>query len=93
MDRARWPSATVRSPLPPRTRTSPEAIRESHGNIPWRAFIATRNRVIRAYLGIDDDVIRSIIRGDVSDLVRLLSALPDQALPQGPADDGRPLIH
>ena len=55
--------------------------------------MATRNRVIRAYLGIDDDIIRSIIRGDVSDPVRLLSALLDQALPQGPADDGRPLIH
>jgi len=34
----------------------PLEIRANNGHIPWRQVIATRNRLIHAYLGIDDDV-------------------------------------
>jgi uncharacterized protein with HEPN domain len=43
----------------------PEAVRKAHSAIPWRMIIATRNRPIHAYLGIDDDTIWSIIRDDI----------------------------
>ena len=33
----------------------PEEIRAAYPEIPWRMIIATRNRVIHGYLGIDND--------------------------------------
>jgi uncharacterized protein with HEPN domain len=53
----------------------PEEIRSAHPEIPWRMIIATRNRLIHAYLGIDDDTIWSIIQDDVPDLLRALEAM------------------
>ncbi len=50
---------------------------ESHDEIPWRAIIGTRNRVVHAYLGIDDDVIWSIVNDDIPELVPALQALLD----------------
>jgi uncharacterized protein with HEPN domain len=50
----------------------PEAVRQAHPEIPWRLIIATRNRLIHGYLGIDDDVLWSIIQ---TDLPALLSGL------------------
>ena len=47
----------------------PEDARQAHAAIPWRMIIATRNRLIHAYLGIDDDTIWSIIRDDVPELL------------------------
>lgn len=32
----------------------PDAIRESFATIPWRQVVATRNRLIHGYLGIDN---------------------------------------
>ena len=56
----------------------PDAVRAAHPEIPWRAIIGTRNRIIHVYLGIDDDVIWTIIQGDIPamlpDLRRLLQA-------------------
>ena len=31
----------------------PDAIRAAHPNVPWRLVVATRNRLIHGYLGID----------------------------------------
>lgn len=53
----------------------PPEIRADHGHIPWRQVIATRNRLIHAYLGIDDDVIWSIVRDDLPPLLEGLQAL------------------
>ncbi len=43
----------------------PDAIREQHPEVPWRAIVGTRNRIIHVYLGIDDDVVWDIIQEDV----------------------------
>lgn len=43
----------------------PDANRATHLQIPWRLMIATRNRLIHGYLGIDNDTLWSIIRVDV----------------------------
>lgn len=53
----------------------PEAIRQVHPDIPWRMMIATRNRLIHAYLGIDDDIIWSIIQDDIPVLREALKHL------------------
>jgi len=63
----------------------PADVRESHTDIPWRALIGTRNQVIHGYLGIDDDVIWSIVRDDVPLLVPMLQALLELAGNGNPA--------
>src|SRR5208337_1060609 len=53
----------------------PDSIRAVHPQIPWRLLVATRNRLIHGYLGLDDDVLWSIIQGDVPALLVELRAL------------------
>ena len=43
----------------------PIEIREQYSLIPWRQIIATRNKLIHGYLGIDNDILWSIIQDDV----------------------------
>jgi len=51
----------------------PEEIRKAHPEVPWRLIIETRNRLIHAYLGIDDDTIWSIIQDDIPTLLKALT--------------------
>lgn len=53
----------------------PEKIRSTYSDIPWRMIIATRNRLIHGYLGIDDDILWSIIHDDVPELLSQLKKL------------------
>jgi len=53
----------------------PEDIRQKNLDIPWRLIIATRNRLIHGYLGIDDDTLWSIITTDVVALLPRLKEL------------------
>lgn len=53
----------------------PDTVRTAHPEIPWRMMIATRNRLIHGYLGIDDDTLWSIIHDDVPELQEQLKAL------------------
>ena len=50
----------------------PEAVRETLSAIPWRQVVATRNRLIHGYLGIDNDILWSIIRDDIPVLLNEL---------------------
>ncbi|MFN6067685.1 MAG: DUF86 domain-containing protein [Pseudanabaena sp.] len=43
--------------------------------MPWRQIIAIRNRFIHGYLGIDDNVVWSIITEEIPDLLDLLQKL------------------
>ena len=56
----------------------PDEIRMKHSDIPWRMIVATRNQLIHAYLGIDNDTLWSIIRDDVPELVIQLRGLVNQ---------------
>ena len=56
----------------------PESVRAAHPEVPWRLVIATRNRLIHAYLGIDDDTVWSIIQDDVPDLLKKLEQIEDE---------------
>ncbi|MDR4652785.1 MAG: DUF86 domain-containing protein [Nitrosomonas sp.] len=53
----------------------PDVIRSAHPEIPWRMIIATRNRLIHGYLGIDNDTLWSIIQDDIPELLSVLKAL------------------
>ena len=53
----------------------PKEIQSANPDIPWRLIIATRNRLIHAYLGIDDDTIWSIIQDDIPALLSALKIL------------------
>jgi uncharacterized protein with HEPN domain len=55
----------------------PDAVRVAHPHIPWRLIIATRNRLIHGYLGIDDDTLWSIIQDDIPILLPQLHDLRD----------------
>ncbi|MDG4554137.1 MAG: DUF86 domain-containing protein [Candidatus Competibacter sp.] len=55
----------------------PDAIRQANPQIPWRLIIATRNRLIHGYLGIDNDTLWSIIQTDIPSLLSQLRQLRD----------------
>lgn len=57
----------------------PDEVRNAHPEIPWRMIIATRNRLIHGYLGIDEDTLWSIIQDDVPELLPVLEALRTEA--------------
>jgi uncharacterized protein with HEPN domain len=56
----------------------PEKIRRAHPEIAWRKIIATRNRLIHGYLGIDNDVLWSIVQSDIPQLLEQLRILQSQ---------------
>lgn len=53
----------------------PDTVRADHPEIPWRLVIATRNRLIHAYLGLDNDTLWSIVQDDIPALITALHAL------------------
>ncbi len=50
----------------------PDEVRRMNPQVPWRMIIATRNRLIHGYLGIDDDILWSIVRGEIPALLEQL---------------------
>ncbi len=56
----------------------PDHVRASNPQIPWRLIIATRNRLIHGYLGIDNDTLWSIITDDLPVLLPALHELRDK---------------
>ncbi|MBE9193894.1 DUF86 domain-containing protein [Synechocystis sp. LEGE 06083] len=53
----------------------PNEIRATHPEVPWRQIIATRNRLIHGYLGIDNDTVWSIIRDNIPKLLSQLETI------------------
>lgn len=53
----------------------PDHVRQFAGHIDWRRIVATRNRLIHGYLGIDNDTLWSIIQTDIPALLHKLRAL------------------
>jgi uncharacterized protein with HEPN domain len=56
----------------------PDHVRAAASRIQWRQIIATRNRLIHGYLGIDNDTLWSIVREDIPVLLPQLVALKGQ---------------
>jgi uncharacterized protein with HEPN domain len=59
----------------------PDEVRQQYSKIPWRMVVATRNRLIHGYLGIDDDTLWSIIQTDIpallAELHKMKKAFPN----------------
>lgn len=53
----------------------PQEVREQFSQIQWRLIIATRNKLIHGYLGIDNDTLWSIIQTDVPELLNQLQQI------------------
>lgn len=53
----------------------PQSVRDGASEIPWRQVIATRNRLIHGYLGVDNDTLWSIIQDDAPELLANLRQL------------------
>ncbi len=47
----------------------PDEVRRDYPQISWRMVVATRNKLIHGYLGIDNDTLWSIIQTDVPALL------------------------
>jgi uncharacterized protein with HEPN domain len=56
----------------------PLKLREAAPDIPWRLMIATRNRLIHGYLGIDNDTLWSIVQENIPSLVDELGRLKER---------------
>ncbi|GED22298.1 HepT-like ribonuclease domain-containing protein [Halomonas halmophila] len=65
----------------------PDVVRHQYSEIPWRMIIATRNRLIHAYLGIDDDTVWSIIQDNIAQLLEQLKGIKTQHGSSGTDDD------
>jgi uncharacterized protein with HEPN domain len=57
----------------------PQAVRDASPDIPWRQIVATRNRLIHGYLGIDNDTLWSIIQDDLPSLFANLKVTKEHA--------------
>ena len=57
----------------------PDDVRAAHPQVPWRLMVATRNRLIHGYLGIDNDTLWSIVVSDVPALLPTLRTVKDAA--------------
>lgn len=53
----------------------PDHVRQFASHIDWRRIVATRNRLIHGYLGVDNDTLWSIIQTDIPALLHNLHAL------------------
>lgn len=53
----------------------PEAVRDAHPEISWRAIVGARNRLAHSYLLIDDEIIWTMIEDAVPSLLPALRAL------------------
>lgn len=50
----------------------PEEVRTRYPTVPWRYVVDFRNRLIHGYDSVDLDIVWSIVRTDLPDLVRAL---------------------
>lgn len=48
----------------------PDALRSRFADVPWRAPIALRNRIVHGYWGIDLDVVHTAALVELPDFVR-----------------------
>ena len=62
----------------------PNSVRNLQAAIPWRDIIGARNHIIHGYLGIDDNLIWSMVRRRVPELIPRLRALLEEAEGQDP---------
>ncbi len=53
----------------------PQELRDRHPEIPWRQIVGLRNRIVHQYFDVDLQLVWEIVRVELVDLKRQLSAL------------------
>lgn len=53
----------------------PERVRADHPEVPWRKIDGLRKRLVHGYLGIDEDVVWSVLQHDLPPLVEALEVI------------------
>ena len=53
----------------------PDKVRDFAGEIDWKQIVATRNRLIHGYMGINDDIVWDIIQNEIPVLITQLESL------------------
>lgn len=53
----------------------PKEVRDGHPEIEWRRIAGFRNIVVHQYFGVDDDVLWSIVTGEVGPLLERAEAI------------------
>lgn len=56
----------------------PDAVKARHADLPWREMIATRNKVIHEYFGVDAEVVWRTVREDLPGLEDRLRAVVEK---------------
>jgi uncharacterized protein with HEPN domain len=51
------------------------AFRESHPDIPWRAIVGMRHKVVHDYLHVDFDIVWDVVTAELSPLISQLERL------------------
>lgn len=51
-----------------------EEFRSDYPEVPWRAIVGTRNRLIHGYFDVDLDIIWNIVRQDLPGLITKISS-------------------
>ena len=57
------------------TRGVSSELEDEHDEVPWRARIGMRNRIVHDYLGIDDDTVWNTVTNRVPELIAALEAI------------------
>jgi uncharacterized protein with HEPN domain len=52
--------------------------KEEHPEIPWKAIVGARNRMIHRYFDVDLDIVWEIVETDLPDVVSKVEALLDE---------------
>ncbi len=62
-------------------RVSPE-FREAHPQIPWRAIVGMRHKIVHDYMEVDEDIVWDTVRHELLPLVTQLEAViaPDNSV-------------
>ena len=55
----------------------PDDVRDAHPEIPWRAIIGARNRIMHGYLGIDNHTVWTMIEDAMPTLLPALRRIAD----------------
>lgn len=65
-------------------RVSPE-FREAHPQIPWRAIVGMRHKIVHDYMEVDEDIVWDTVRHELLPLVTQLEAViaPDNSVNNG----------
>ncbi len=61
------------------TKKVPDAFRQMHPNVEWRAMAGMRDRLIHDYFGVDYEIVWDVVENKIPKLHRQIAALLDDS--------------